>query len=112
MRRMAVGSLMVLGLVAGSASTAFAGETTGNGSPVPRHGQPASICSYSGQDVPDDVENNPIPELDDDGNTNPGKHETPVPSGVRVQNYGQIVVAGGKPYAPSPGEACRGGAEE
>lgn len=110
MRRLAMTSLMALGLVVGSGSAAFAGETTGNGQPSPRQGHPASACSYSGQDVPDADEQNP-PGFDDDWNTNPGKKETAVPSGARVQNYGQIVVAGGKDFAPSPGVACRGGGE-
>jgi hypothetical protein len=45
-----------------------------------------SICSYSGlNDEPDD----------------------PVEGG-RVQSYGQIVRAGGKAFAPSPGELCNG----
>ena len=43
-----------------------------------------SICSYSGQnDEPDDPE-----------------------EGGRVQSYGQIVRAGGKAFAPSPGTFC------
>ena len=111
MRRIAVTSVMVLGIAAGTSSVAYAGETTGNGKPVPRNGTPASACSFSGQDVPDSIEGNP-PGFDDDDTTNPGKKETSVPSGVRVQNYGQIVAAGGKAFAPSPGVACRGGAEE
>ena len=107
MRRIAVISLMALGLVVGSGSAAFAGETTGNGQPSPSQGKSASLCSYSGQDVPDSVENNE-PEFDDDWNTNPGKKETAVPSGTLVQNYGQIVAAGGKGASPSPSDLCRG----
>ncbi len=45
-----------------------------------------SICSFSGQnDVPNDPE-----------------------EGGRVQSYGQIVRAGGKAFAPSPGMLCNG----
>lgn len=45
-----------------------------------------SICSYSG--------------LNDDPS-----HPT---EGGRVQSYGQIVAAGGKAFAPSPGLLCNG----
>lgn len=107
MRRLAAASLMALGLVAGSASAAVAGEYTGQpGNPEnPRQGQPASACSFSGLDQPDNIEGNP-PGRDDDDNTGPGRNEDGVASGVRVQNYGQIVQAGGKAFAPSPGAAC------
>ncbi len=52
---------MVLGL-AGAAS---AGEYAGRGEPVPGGVNGASECSYSGQDLSDDLENNP-PGFDDD----------------------------------------------
>ena len=51
------------------------------------------------RDLPDDVEGNPEGGDDD------------MITGGHVQNYGQIVRAGGKSFAPSPGIACRGNAE-
>lgn len=64
------------------ANAAFAGEITGNGKDLPVHGK--SLCAYSGQnDNPDDPE-----------------------EGGRVQSYGQVVKAGFKEFAPSPGVAC------
>ena len=101
MRRFAIGSVLVVGLIAGGSSAAFAGETTGKGTPVPRHGTPHSVCSFSGQDQPDSVEYAQDPE-----------HFFPDDNPQGVQNYGHIVNSGGKAFAPSPGEACRGNAEE
>jgi hypothetical protein len=99
MRRIAVGSLLALGLVVGSTGAAFGGETTGNGKPVPGSGHAASACSFSGRDQPDSIEDNP-PGFDDDAVT-----------GGHVQSYGQYVRAGVKSHVPSPGVACRGGAD-
>lgn len=61
-----------------SAGPAFAAGQVERG---PDHAN--SICSYSG--------------LNDDP-----------ADGGRVQSYGQIVRAGGKDFAPSPGELCNG----
>jgi len=110
MRRIAIGASLALGLVLGGASTAFAGEYNGRGEPIERGGHPASECSYSGQDQSDDFEDNgPHGEGDDDFVTAPGKNTSTNPSGVRVQNRGQYVVAfGGGKGSGVPGEECRG----
>ena len=71
-------------LVATGATAASAGEVTGTGAATQGPAHANSICVYSG--------------LNDDTAEEPG----------RVQNYGQIVRAGGKEFAPSPGEACNG----
>ncbi len=104
MRRIAVGSLMVLGLVMGSTSAAFAGEYTGQNPSRDNPGgdKARSICSFSGQDQPDSIEDNgPNGEGDDDFVAIHG-----------AQSYGQWVVAGFKGVVPSPGEACRGNGGE
>jgi hypothetical protein len=80
------------------AGSALAGEITGPSSPNGGLGHPlyqtidgqhvlngASECAFSGL-------NNPL----DGAEAGPG----------RVQSYGQIVAAGGKAFAPSPGVAC------
>jgi hypothetical protein len=72
-------------LIAGGASPALAGEVTGQQVPIPAPQHAQSICVYSGQ--------NSFLEP-----TEPG----------RTQSYGQIVAAGGKAFAPSPGVACNG----
>jgi len=116
MRRTAIGAVLALGLTLGGVSTAFAGEYNGQGVPIVRGGQsghggqPASACSFSGQDQSDAIEDNgPNGEGDDDFVTAPGKRTTTNPSGVRVQNWGQIVVAsGGGQGSGVPGQACRG----
>lgn len=69
-------------LVAASATSAFAGEVTGNGKPTQAPSNSNSLCSYSGQN--------------DDLAEEPG----------RVQSYGQIVKAGGKAFVPSPSVGC------
>ena len=101
MRRLLTGVLLVAGLVLGTAATAWAGENTGQGNPVPRAGEPRSACHFSGRDLPDDVEGNPVPEANDDAVTD-----------GHVQTYGMYVRAGLKdnPNVPSPGVACRGNA--
>jgi hypothetical protein len=110
MRRIAIGATLALGLTLGGASTAFAGEYNGKGDPIVRGGQPASACSYSGQDQSDDFEDNgPNGEGDDDFVTVPGKGTSTNPSGVRVQNWGQYVVFnGGGKGSGVPGQECRG----
>lgn len=99
MKRFAFGSVVALGLLLGSAGAASAGETTGNGGSThaPEHAH--SICAFSGQDLPDAIEDNP-PGFDDDFVT-----------GGHVQSYGKFVSHGLKGEVPSPGVACRGNAE-
>lgn len=116
MRRMGIVAALGLALSLGSVSTAFAGEYNGQGNPIVRGGpsenggEPASECSFSGQDQSDSVEENgPNGEGNDDFVTVPGKSTTPNPSGHRVQNWGQYVVAGGGGKGSGvPGQACRG----
>lgn len=116
MRRTAIGAVLALGMTLGGVSTAFAGEYNGKGEVIVRGGQsengghPASECHYSGQDQSDAFEDNgPGGEGDDDFFTVPGKGTTTNPSGVRVQNWGQIVATvGGGQGSGVPGQACRG----
>jgi hypothetical protein len=96
MRKLIMGCTLAAGLVLGVGGTAFAGETNGKGGPVPGAHNARSICAFSGQDLPDDIENNP-PGFDDDDVAIHG-----------VQSYGQYVAAGLKAVVPSPGEECRG----
>ncbi len=99
MKRATVGVALAAGLLLGIGGTAFAGETTGNGTPVKGGDKAHSACRFSGRDLPDEEENNP-PGFDDDAIT-----------GGHVQSYGQIVSFGLKDAFPSPGIACRGNAE-
>lgn len=75
-------------LVFATAGVASAGEITGNG--TLKTVQANSWCAYSGQN---------------DGYHIPSHQEGPDDTG-RVQSYGQIVRAGGKAFAPSPGQSC------
>lgn len=91
MLAVAAGSAAIVATTAGVAS---AGEITGNGKYINNdlpHSN--SICSYSGQN---------------DGFHDPSHAESPADAMTRVQSYGQVVKAGGKAYAPSPGVACNG----
>ncbi|MFD5213507.1 hypothetical protein [Microbacterium sp. NPDC058345] len=97
MKKMTIGAALALMLVLGGGSAAMAGEYTGNGGDTPGGDRAQSACHYSGRDLPDDVEMNPVPAADDDMIT-----------GGHVQSYGQYVRAGLKGMVPSPGEACRG----
>lgn len=99
MKRAIIGCVAALGLVLGGASTAFAGETNGNGDPIPGADTAHSACAFSGQDLPDSIEGNP-PGFDDDFVTN-----------GHVQSYGKYVSHGLKSAVPSPGDACRGNVE-
>lgn len=99
MKRIMIGCLVAVGLAVGGAGTAYAGETNGNGDPIPGAHKASSACAFSGQDLPDDIEGNP-PGFDDDFVT-----------GGHVQSYGQWVRAGFKSAVPSPGDACRGNVE-
>lgn len=96
MKRVTIGCVVALGLVLGGASAAFAGETNGNGDPIPGAHNARSACAFSGQDLPDADENQP-PEFNDDHVTD-----------QHVQSYGRWVSHGFKGDVPSPGEACRG----
>ena len=100
MKRAVIGCIVALGLVVGGgAGAAFAGETNGNGDPVPGAHKASSACAFSGRDLPDAEENQP-PAFNDDEYT-----------GGHVQSYGQYVRAGDKALFPSPGDACRGNVE-
>jgi hypothetical protein len=99
MKRITIGCIVALGLVVGGAGTAYAGETNGKGEPIPGAHNASSACAFSGQDLPDEIENNP-PGFDDDAVAIHG-----------AQSYGQYVAAGLKDFVPSPGEACRGNVE-
>lgn len=82
-RKLAAG-LGSVALVAAGATSASAGEITGNGKPTQGPAHANSICVYSG--------------LNDDTAEEPG----------RTQSYGQIVRAGLKDVVPGPGIACNG----
>jgi hypothetical protein len=83
----------VVAFAAVGAGSAVAGEVTGpfpNGKPLwvdpathQLHG--ASLCAYSGLNIPSEEPDQPA---------------------TRTQSYGQIVAAGGKAFATSPGVAC------
>ncbi len=102
MKRAAIGAVLALGLVVGGAGAASAGEYNGKGGAVPGGEKGKSACSYSGRDVPDDVEGNP-PGYDDDAVAY-DYHG--------VQSYGQFVSLGLKDALGDerPGVACRGNA--
>jgi len=95
-KRVVVAFVLCGSLIIGTAGTAGAGEYNGKGKAVPGGVNGKSECSFSGLDVPDDVEMNP-PGFDDDGIL--PRH---------VQSYGQLVSVGLKAFIPSPGQACRG----
>jgi hypothetical protein len=101
MRRIAIGFVLLLGLVLGGGSAAFAGEYRGHGGiggDTPGGDKAHSICSVSGVDQDDSFEDNgPNGEGDDDFVTIHG-----------TQSYGQWVRAGFKDLVPSPGVACNG----
>ena len=98
-KRLLAAALCAVVFAAVSASSAFAGETTGNGKRTPigaasdEGGPPhaSSICSFSGQ------------------NDDP---EAPGAEGGRVQSWGQdvkeAVHAGEGPPGGVPGQACNG----
>ena len=101
MKRIAAVCVCTVSLVLGGAATAHAGEYNGKGEPVPGGENGKSACSYSGRDIPDSVEGNPFPFLDDDALTSQRNF---------TQSYGLYVSLGLKDIVPSPGEACRGNA--
>ena len=99
MKRLSTICVIALGLVLGGAASAQAGEYNGKGEPVPGGENGKSDCSYSGRDIPDAIEMNPFPFLDDDALTSQRNY---------TQSYGLFVSLGMKDMVPSPGEACRG----
>jgi hypothetical protein len=112
MKKMALGCLLVAGLVFGSAGAAVAGETRGNGDPNDNSGQPRSACHFSGLDQADDVEaeGGQPPAFNDGtravrGNQSPGGEDRY----HGVQNWGSFARTGDVPPA-GPGEECRGNA--
>ena len=96
MKRVIMTFVVAAGLCLGGAASAQAGETNGNGDPVPGAHNASSVCAFSGRDLPDSQENQP-PEFNDDFVT-----------GGHVQSYGKYVSHGLKSVVPSPGQACRG----
>jgi hypothetical protein len=96
MRKLIIVCALAAGLTLGVGGTAFAGEVNGKGESFPGAHKARSECAFSGQDLPDDIENNP-PGFDDDAIMIHG-----------VQSYGQFVSQGLKAVVPSPGDACRG----
>ncbi|MFD6140273.1 hypothetical protein [Promicromonospora sp. NPDC060271] len=96
MKRVLMTCVVAAGLTVGGAMSAHAGETNGNGDPIPGAFNASSACAFSGRDLPDDQEDQP-PQFDDDFVT-----------GGHVQSYGKYVSHGLKGAVPSPGEACRG----
>jgi hypothetical protein len=96
MRKVIIGGALAAGLTLGVGGTAFAGEVNGKGESIPGAHKASSECAFSGQDLPDDIENNP-PGFDDDAIMIRG-----------VQSYGPFVSQGLKAFVPSPGDACRG----
>ena len=96
MKRAIIGCIVAFGLVLGGAGAAFAGETNGQGNPIPGAQNASSACAFSGRDLPDSIEGNP-----------PGFNDDFVTDG-RVQSYGKYVSHGLKGVVPSPGDACRG----
>ena len=84
-----VGACTAAFVAAGGAGTAFAGEVTGNGKPLPVNGK--SICAFSGQN---------------------DEYQAGDTSAPRVQSFGQIVRFTG-PLGGVPGQACNpnGGGE-
>lgn len=98
MRKTLITCVMAAGLLAAGAGSASAGEVTGTGKPTPiKEHRAASICSFSGLDTPDIIENNP-PGFDDDF------------LGHGTQSYGQYVAFGLKAALAdeAPRYTCRG----
>jgi hypothetical protein len=94
-KRLALTALLFTVVAGTNATSAFAGEITGNGKPTagPLHAN--SICVFSGQN------DDPGAPLDGSGPNGPG--------GVS-QSFGQDVkLSLVDPRAFNPGDACRGG---
>jgi hypothetical protein len=103
-RTLIAAAAVAMSVAAMGATSAFAGEIRGPGSPtgVPADSNPTptaapananSICAFSG-----------LNHLHLDANGNPEMGELL----TRTQSYGQLVAAGLKDFVPSAGEACNG----
>jgi hypothetical protein len=95
MKRAVIGCALGLGLVLGSAVSAQAGEVNGRGLPIPGAHVAHSLCAFSGKDLPDSVEHNPI-----------GRDDDAINGVGNTQSYGVFVRNGLKAAVPSPGVAC------
>jgi hypothetical protein len=95
MKKIALGCLVVAGLVFGSAGAAVAGEYNGAGGDAKGGENAKSLCAFSGLDRPDNQEG-PMNRPDDDITIH------------GVQSYGQYVSQGFKESVPSPGVLCKG----
>ena len=88
-------AVCTVALLGTTASSAFAGEITGNGKVTGARANSNSICAYSGQN------DDPTAPLDGSGPNGPGG---------RTQNYGQDIKLGlANPHEFNPGDACHGG---
>jgi len=100
MRRFLLVATCSLAIIGMSASTALAGEVTGNGKPTAGPDHANSICVFSGQN---DDPNAPVVSAEP-------TPEAPNGPGGRTQSYGQDVRRGLiSPQIFNPGMACRGG---
>ena len=90
-------ALTVVAIGGASASSAFAGEITGNGKATAGPTHANSICVFSGKN------DDPTAPLSLDLSVAPNG-----PGGVS-QSFGQDVKLGLDPHAFNPGDACRGG---
>ena len=92
LRKATIVAAMCTVVFVGTASTAFAGEITGNGKPTAGPTHANSICVFSGKN------DDPGAPLDGSGPNGPG--------GVS-QSYGQDVKLGlVSPHEFNPGDAC------
>lgn len=109
MKKIAIGCVLVAGLVFGSGGAAMAGEVNGNGDGIPGAGNAASECAFSGKDTLDSIENPPDgpfynPEFNDDALAARGNQK----NGYKgVQNYGMFARLG-IDVGGTPGMFCRG----
>ncbi len=91
---LSVAVFAAVALSIGGASTAFAGESTGNGKPTGMRGHANSICAFSGQ--------NPERFLDpSDPNYEPGHTQ----SGGQIPQSDRAFL---RTIGLSPGDACNG----
>jgi DIM protein len=101
MKRLSFVATCVLAIMAVTASSALAGEVTGNGKPTQGPAHANSICVFSGQnDDPNApiISAQPIPGVAPNG------------PGGRTQSYGQDVRYGLLNHTiVTPGMTCRGG---
>src|SRR5438067_12552957 len=90
-------ALTVVAIGGAGASSAFAGEITGNGKATAGPTHANSICVFSGKNDHPDAPLSLDPTIAPNG-----------PGGVS-QSFGQDVKLGLDPRAFNPGDACRGG---